>query len=493
MRQTVSGLQDAGIIATAKHYILYEQEHFRQPGSISEYPDLPAYTSNLDDRTMHELYLWPFSDAVRAGVGAIMCSYNQVNNSYACQNSKILNGLLKDELGFQGFVMSDWGAQLTGTASALAGLDMTMAGDAVLSYGELSYWGPNLTTAVLNGSVPLSRVDDMATRIMAAYYLVGQDQGFPDVSFSSWTTATEGYLYYGANEGYGVINQHIDVRGAHGDAQIGLAADSVVLLKNVNNTLPLNSPKQIGVFGSDAAPGIGGPNQFPDRGGTNGTLAMGWGSGTAQFPYLVSPLEALQTQARQDGSVIQWVVDDFNYPLIASTAQQATVCFAFVKADSGEGYITVDGNIGDRNNLTAWEEGDKLIATVTGNCANTIVVVHSVGQINVEAWVENPNVTAILWASLPGQESGNSLVEVIYGNVNPSGRLPFTIAKNDSDYSSEVLYTPNNGDFSAPYDDYSEGLLVDYRAFDARNITPRYEFGFGLSYTIFNVPPHCLK
>lgn len=268
MRQTVQGLQDAGIIATAKHYILNEQEHFRQPGSTEGYPDLPAITSNIDDRTMHEIYLWPFAEAVRAGVGSIMCSYQQVNNSYSCQNSKILNGLLKDELGFPGFVMSDWGAQLTGTASALAGLDMTMPGGAFLGIGSLSYWGPNLTLAVLNGTIPLSRVNDMVTRIMAAYYYVGQDQGYPPVSFSSWTLATYGNKYFAANEGYGLINQHIDVRGNHGDVARGLAADSIVLLKNVNNTLPLRNQKQIGVFGSDAGPGIGGPNQFSDRGTT---------------------------------------------------------------------------------------------------------------------------------------------------------------------------------------------------------------------------------
>jgi hypothetical protein len=220
---------------------------------------------------------------------------------------------------------------------------------------------------------------------------------------------------------------------------------------------------------------------------------MGWGSGTAQFGYLIDPLAALQYRARQDGSEIQWVLDDFAYSLIASTAQQASVCFAFVKTDSGEGYITVDGNMGDRNNLTAWQVGDALIATVAGNCSNTIVVVHSVGQINMEAWADHPNVTAILWANLPGEESGSSLVDVLYGDVNPSGRLPFTIAKNDSDYSSDVLFLPNAGNGTLPpYDNFNEKLLVDYRAFDAKNITPRYEFGYGLSYTTFTVPPQLI-
>ena len=265
MKQTVLGLQDAGIIATAKHYILNEQEHFRQPGDTPGYSNLPSITANLDDRTMHELYLWPFAEAVRAGVGSIMCSYNQVNNSYACQNSKILNGLLKDELDFQGFVMSDWGAQHSGVASALAGLDMTMpGGDSFISFGS-SFWGSNLVQAVLNGSVPLSRVDDMVTRIMAAWYFTGQDKEFPDVTFSSWTLNTKDYLFFGGQRGFGVVNEHIDVRDNHADINRGLAADSIVILKNFNNTLPLNKPKQIGVFGSDAGPPINGPNGFVDR------------------------------------------------------------------------------------------------------------------------------------------------------------------------------------------------------------------------------------
>jgi beta-glucosidase len=266
MKQTVQGLQDAGIIATAKHYILNEQEHFRQPGDTTGYSNLPSITANLDDRTMHELYLWPFAEAVRAGVGSIMCSYNQVNNSYACQNSKILNGLLKDELDFQGFVMSDWGAQHSGVASALAGLDMTMpGGDAILSFGK-SFWGANLVQAVLNGSVPLSRVDDMVTRIMAAWYFTGQDKEFPDINFSSWTLDTQDFLFPVGGRGFGVVNQHIDVRDNHADICRGLAADSIVVLKNFNNTLPLTKPKQIGVFGSDAGPAINWANEFPDRG-----------------------------------------------------------------------------------------------------------------------------------------------------------------------------------------------------------------------------------
>ncbi|KAK6520542.1 hypothetical protein TWF506_000794 [Arthrobotrys conoides] len=123
LASAVRGIQDAGVIACAKHFIANEQEHYRLRGesaiAINE-----SISSNVDDRTMHEVYAWPFADAVKAGVGSIMCSYNQINNSYGCQNSELMNGILKNELGFQGFVVSDWQAQHGGVATALAGLDM---------------------------------------------------------------------------------------------------------------------------------------------------------------------------------------------------------------------------------------------------------------------------------------------------------------------------------------------------------------------------------
>lgn len=133
--ETVKGMQSAGILACTKHYIGNEQEHFRQGGSGTN----AAYSSNIDDVTLHELYVWPFADAVRAGTASVMCSYNQVNNSYSCQNSYLQNYILKNELGFQGFIMSDWSAQLAGVSTALAGLDMTMPGDVAFDSGT-AYW-----------------------------------------------------------------------------------------------------------------------------------------------------------------------------------------------------------------------------------------------------------------------------------------------------------------------------------------------------------------
>ncbi|KAF8595482.1 hypothetical protein BDV93DRAFT_99952, partial [Ceratobasidium sp. AG-I] len=158
------------------------------------------------------------------------------------------------------------------------------------------------------------------------------------------------------------------------------------------------------------------------------------------------------------------------------------VAVAFIASNSGEQYITVDGNEGDRNNLTAWNNGDELVKAVAAANANTVVVVHSVGPLILEPWVDHPNVTAILWVGLPGQESGNSLVDVLYGDYNPSAKLPYTIARASEDYSAQVVYQDSSVEPQIPY---SEGLLIDYRWFDAKNITPRYEFGFGMSCTSF--------
>lgn len=463
-----------------------EQEHFRQVSEAQGYGYniTESISSNIDDKTMHELYLWPFADAVKAGVGSFMCSYQQVNNSYACANSKLINDLLKTELGFQGFVMSDWGAQHTGIASAVAGLDMSMPGDSSFSSG-LTYWGTNLTIAVLNGTLPDYRLDDMAMRIMAAYFKVGLEVGEPEPNFSSWTYDTFGFAHSGAGVGYEQVNYHVDVRGEHASVIREIGAKGTVLLKN-NGALPLSKPKFLAVIGEDAGANVLGPNGCSDRGCDNGTLAQGWGSGTANYPYLVTPDTALQTRALADGSRYESIVDNYATSQIqALVAQADATAIVFVNADSGEGYINVDGNEGDRNNLTLWHDGDALVKNVSALSNNTIVVIHSVGPVLLTEWYDNDNITAIVWAGLPGQESGNSLVDVLYGDVNPSGKTPFTWGATRESYGTDVMYEDNNGVTGAPQDDFTEGIFIDYRHFDQSNTTPIYEFGFGLSYTTF--------
>lgn len=414
-----------------------------------------------------------------------MCSYQQINNSYGCQNSYVLNYLLKAELGFQGFVMSDWSAQHSGVGSALAGMDMSMPGDVNFDSGT-SYWGPNLTVAVLNGTVPAWRIDDMAVRIMAAWYYVGRDTHAVPINLDSWTLDTYGYQHYIVNQGYGLINEHVDVRAEHGSLIRQMGAASTVLLKNTNNALPLNGKEKLtAVFGNDAGDNPNGPNGCGDRGCDNGTLGMAWGSGSANFPYLVTPETAIQNEILNNMGAFESITDNFAAKQIQVLASRASVAIVFVNADSGEGYIEVDGNIGDRNNLTLWQGGDTLIQNVSGQCNNTIVVLHTVGPVLLSNYSSNPNITAILWAGVPGEQSGNSIADVLYGRVNPGAKLPFTMAESREDYGTDLLYIPNRGT-GAPQVDFTEGVFIDYRALDQNGIQPVYEFGFGLSYTNFS-------
>ncbi|KAI9434675.1 beta-glucosidase [Lactarius indigo] len=458
--ETILGMQSAGVQACAKHYINNEQEHGRTQSS-----------SNVDDRTQHEIYAAPFLRSVMAGVASVMCSYNLVNGIYACENNSTLNGILKSEFGFQGFVMSDWSATHS-TISAITGLDMTMPGDITFNSGT-SYFGANLTAYVRNGTIPEARVDDMAARILAAWYLLGQDSpSYPHTNFNAFHPLDQ------------ATNEHIDVQDDHDIVVREIDAASVVLLKNVGGALPLKKPRTLVLIGSDAGPAHAtGPNGFSTQTGIDGILAMGWGSGTAKFTYLISPYEALQARARKDHTSFSWVFDDFNLAGAGSAAIQQDAAIVFLQSDSGEGYITVDGNEGDRRNLTAWHNGDALVKAVAARNNNTIVVVNSVGPIILEPWIDHPNVTAVIWAGIGGTETGNALVDVLYGTVNPSGRLPYTIAKSPSDYSAK-LATGGTGKQILNIT-YSEGLFIDYRHFDAANIAPRYEFGFGLSYTTF--------
>ncbi|EJD04021.1 uncharacterized protein FOMMEDRAFT_187156 [Fomitiporia mediterranea MF3/22] len=453
--ETIRGTQSIGVQACAKHFINNEQEHSREQAS-----------SNVDDRTQHEIYGLPFLRSVQAGVASFMCSYSKINGTYACENDKMLNGVLKGEFGFPGYVMSDWLATHS-TLSVNAGLDMTMPGDIIPVLGG-SYFGLALEIAVQLGQVSEERIDDLATRVLAGWYLLGQDSpDYPAVNFNAWIR---------------FLGQEIDVQDGHGSLIREIGGASTVLLKNNGKVLPLHSPSTIAVIGSGAGNSSKGPNGYSDRGGNDGVLAMGWGSGTCDFPYLVAPLDAITGRASADGTTISSSLSDTDTDKAKSVASGKDVAFVFITADSGEAYITVEGNEGDRNDLFAWHEGDALVQAVSSVNNNTIVVVNSVGPIITEAWVTNENVTAIVWAGLPGQEAGNALVDVLYGAVNPSGRLPYTIAKNASDYSAQVIYKDN----TEIQIDYSEGIFVDYRHFDQAGIEPRFEFGYGLSYTTFD-------
>ncbi|KAI9251582.1 glycoside hydrolase superfamily [Sporodiniella umbellata] len=445
--ETIKGIQSQGVIATAKHFILNDQELNRGQSS-----------SDVDDRTLHEVYLWPFARSVEAGVGSIMCSYNRINGTYACENDYTLNTVLKKELGFKGFVQSDWFATHSTSSSANNGLDMSMPGN-IYDGTQQKYWGDNLKKSVKSNKVKESRIDDMATRIVATWFRFRQDEDFPDVSLDSFNIHKA---------------PDVDVQSDHYKLVRELGASSTVLLRN-SGILPLQSAKKIAYIGSDGEVDPNGLNRCEDQSCDNGTLAMGWGSGTASFPYLVDPIAGLENVFGKK-STYKKHLNNWDTKGAAKAASGADVAFVFANSDSGEEYLTVDGNIGDRKNISLWNNGDNLIRAVADANNNTVVVIHSVGPVTMP-WVNHPNVKAIVWPGLPGQESGNSLADIITGRVNPSARLPYTIAKKRSDYSSKPSPEKNVT--------YTEKLLVGYKWFDQKKIEPLFPFGYGLSYTTF--------
>lgn len=310
-----------------------------------------------------------------------MCSYQRINNSYGCQNSETLNGLLKTELGFQGFVLSDYYAQHTGIATANAGMDLVMPSDL--------YWGNNqLVTATKNGSMNSTRLDDMATRVLASWFK---------------------YAHL-AKPGLNA-NKAVDARKSAFEQVIMQAAvEGHVLVKNTNSALPLKKPKALSVFGWDAPAGLNtsasdanlymyglansrkytdgsdfGDIQFlsifasiAPIGTTvpaialNGTMIVGGGSGAITPTTLISPLDGLMQQAAVDGTTIHhdFVSQD-------PEVQESDACLVFVNAQSTEGT--------DRPNV-ADEYSDLLVNNVASKCPNTIVIIHNAGVRLVERW-----------------------------------------------------------------------------------------------------------
>jgi beta-glucosidase len=485
--QSVIGLQES-VIACIKHFIGNEQETNRNP--ISKDVQIIASTSaNIDDTTMHELYLWPFQDLVYAGAGSVMCSYNRINNTYGCENSKITNGFLKGELDFQGFLVSDWNAQHSSEASANAGLDMAMP--------ISTYWDNNqLVDHVNSGAVNKTRLIDMATRIVATWYQFGQDgSDYPQLGVGLAPDLQRPHHYVNVKD------------PAAKPSLLQQAIEGHVLVKNANNALPLSKPSVMSIFGYDAVaeerftPGamdIGAGisqdlfatnwqsinlqvGQLAEIGGNiavtdppriaKGMLFTGGGSGSNTPAYMISPFDALQVRASEDGTAVFYDIVSAD-PNVAASSD---VCLVFINAYASEGW--------DRGGLTD-EDSDELVKNVASKCSNTIVVVHNAGIYVVDAWIEHPNVTAVIFAHLPGQDAGIALVELLYGEVSPSGRLPYTVAKSEEDYGD--LLGPCIDKSLDPQCDFTEGVNIDYRSFLVRDITPRYEFGYGLTYSSFS-------
>ncbi|KAJ7168999.1 glycoside hydrolase family 3 protein [Mycena filopes] len=468
--ETITGIQSVGVMACAKHFIANNQEHWRY-GLIAE----------VDDRTMHEMYYYPFLRSIEANVSSVMCSYNQFNGTSACHNANLIgpNGLLRRD-GFQGFVVSDWGATHDSASdNANAGLDMEQPGDYIVIGGGVfdGFLGiGSLTSDVNSGSVPLARLNQMVSRILAAWYRLGQDAGYPAVNFDAQHS-----------DGSGSLNLNVDVRSAaHTALSREIAAASAVLLKNNASTLPLSAPtlkgKRVAIVGQDALiPNLncGDSNQCDD-----GTMTIGWGSGSNSLLFTVPPITALNQTLTAVGAILATSLTN-DLTAGPKAAKGADVAIVLVNAMSGElgFYQFVDGNEGDRNDLELWFSGSTLVQNVAAVCNNTVVVVHSVGPVHMP-WTTHPNITAIIYAGAPGEQTGPGLVDVMFGGVSPSGRLPFSIADDESSYGTTIVTDPGFP-IGFPVINYTERLLLDYRYMDTHNITPRFPYGFGLSYTSF--------
>jgi beta-glucosidase len=313
-----------------------------------------------------------------------------------------------------------------------------------------NYFGYALLAEVKNGSVPESRINDMITRIMAPYYLLGQDQGFPSLDLDRDAT---GNNY--------VTNRQV-------------ASAGMILLKNTNNILPFDAKTTyLYIYGAAAGQSDEG---YHSAGSIQhgGALYQGGGSGYVNPTYGIDPLTPLMAKGRDAHLQIRYITNQTDYGAINNTFRdrgfENATCLVFISAFSSEGR--------DRPDLHALNNGDQLVQTVASHCANTVVIVNSVSQLNLEAWVDLPNVTGVLWSGMPGSEYGLAIVDVLFGDYNPGGKLVFTLAKNDSDYGTDISPTLNST--------YAEGVFLDYRHFDKFNITPRYSFGYGLSYTTFS-------
>lgn len=264
--QMVSGMQ-LSVTADVKHFLGNEQELFRNPVTNDHNVTTPAFDDIVTNHDLHELYIWPFQDAIHAGAGSVMGAYQQVNGKHACESRDLLNDLLKDKLHFPGFVVSDWGAQYTGWPSAASGLDVAMP-------NSIGKWdGGNLEMAVRNGTLPESRLRDMGRRVVASWFYVNFDdvKGGPGIGLAA--------------DGYNSPHDTVEARDPTAKASIYEAAlEGHVLVKN-DDALPLKTAKILNLFGYDATMP---PVLMPSRSNFNG-----WNFGTAALDLEESDEELL--------------------------------------------------------------------------------------------------------------------------------------------------------------------------------------------------------
>jgi beta-glucosidase len=446
----MKGLQAQHIIGDVKHYAINDQESGRT-----------AMNAIISKRAMRESDLLAFEIALRiSNAQGVMCSYNRINGDYACENKYLLTDVLKHDFKFPGFVVSDWGGTHSTAKASAAGLDNEEPGDV--------FYGDPLLKAAQSGQVPMAEIDDHVHRILRAEFASGL---VDDPVKKSVIDVAEGLQ----------IAQR-------------LAEQSIVLLRNQDALLPLDPSKveSIAVIGANAHLGMisgGGSAQVDPPGGNvlapPGHKATTW---QAHIWFPDAPLHALQQKAPK----ATFTFDPGTDPTTAAAAAKAAdVAIVFAQQWECEDL--------DLDSLSLPGNQDELIAHVAAANPHTIVVLENGSPVTMP-WVDK--VGGILESWYSGSNGAEAIANIIFGDVNPSGKLPLTFPKSDDDLPHPKLVHPpekSTGDYYHGEErdkmereglpafpvHYDEGLKVGYKWYDAEKKDVLFPFGFGLSYTTF--------
>jgi len=444
--QVMSGMIAQHVLSDIKHFAVNDQESGRM-----------SVNAVLDERSLRETDLLAFEIGIREGhPSAVMCSYNRLNGDYACENKHLLNDILKGDWGFPGFVVSDWGGLHSTAKASAAGMDHEEPTD--------YFFGALLKKAVDEGKIPLSEVDDHARRILRSMFAAGVIDDPPQKS---------------------VIDVEADLALAQ-----SLAEQSIVLLKNEKSLLPLEaaSLKSIAVIGAHADVGMisGGGSAQVDPPGGNAIMPPGKGATTwqAKIWFPSSPLKAIQAQAPHAKVEFN---SGSNREEAAALAKKSDIAIVFAWQWECEGR--------DLETLSLPDKQDALIAAVAAANPRTIVVLETGGPVTMP-WVEKVNAVVEVWYA--GSRGAQATGRVLFGEVNPSGKLPITFPRSEADLPHAKIAQPTaESNWNKPWEvralgepsystTYSEGLKVGYKWYDAEGKTPLFAFGDGLSYTSFS-------
>ena len=442
----VRGIEDGSspdkpVIANLKHYVANEQELDRNNSS-----------SNIDERTFRQVYDLPYEIAIKeSDPDSLMCSYNQINGIWSCEND-ILTTSLRDKMGFDGYVMSDFGSVHSTGPSLMAGLDQELN-------RPIWFTPARLDAALAAGQITQQRIDEAAFRVVRTYIKEGLfDHPLP--ATSKPVTATD--------ESRALARE--------------LAEESAVLLKNDDGILPLDDgPLTVAVVGPTAS-------KTPTGGisSAQACSAGGFGAGgVLNCANVVDPLTAITQRVQAAGGSVVYN-NGADLASVAATVAQADVAIVF-------GYIRT-GEFADTADLRLDSNGDALVQAVAAANDDTVVVLNSGTAVEMP-WIDDVDAVFSNWFA--GEQMGPALAALLWGDVNPSGKLPMTFPKSvtDTPTGSDPARYPgifSNGSTTRPAGstearqvNYPEGLQVGYKWYDAQGIEPLFEFGHGLSYTSF--------